>query len=393
MESMPLRSIELFAGAGGLALGLHASGFQNVALAEWNRDACDTLRRNVKAGSVPGINTWRVIEGDVRDITYGEIPAVDVVAGGPPCQPFSIGGKHKGASDSRDMFPEAVRCVREMRPRAFVFENVNGLTRESFRNYFNYILLRLTYPEIVIRDEESWNSHLDRLEDHHTSGRRDGLTYHVVSRVLNSADYGVPQVRKRVFIVGFRADVATDWHFPEATHSQEALLFDQWVDGTYWDRHGVKRPDGPPKRLAKRVARLEKSGDAPDSLPWLTIRDAIKGMPAPYRSGRGARFANHRFQPGARTYVGHTGSPLDSPSKTLKAGDHGVPGGENMIVFPDGKVRYLTVREAARVQTFPDEWLFEGAWSEAMRQIGNAAPCKLSEAGAAAVGDRLRWRT
>ncbi len=76
--------------------------------------------------------------------------------------------------------------------------------------------------------------------------------------------------------------------------------------------------------------------------------------------------------------MGHTGSPLDWPAKTLKAGDHGVPGGENMIAFPDGSVRYFTVREAARIQTFPDAWQFQGAWSEAMRQLGNAVPVTLA---------------
>ena len=87
--------------------------------------------------------------------------------------------------------------------------------------------------------------------------------------------------------------------------------------------------------------------------------------------------------------MGHTGSPIDWPSKTLKAGVHGVPGGENMIAFHDGSVRYLTVREAARVQTFPDLWRFEGAWSEAMRQLGNAVPVQLASVVARSVADRL----
>ena len=87
---------------------------------------------------------------------------------------------------------------------------------------------------------------------------------------------------------------------------------------------------------------------------------------------------DHKYQPGAKAYPGHTGSPIDEPSKALKAGVHGVPGGENMIRYPDGRVRYFTVREAARIQTFPDNYALHGAWSEAMRQLGNAVPVDLA---------------
>lgn len=95
------------------------------------------------------------------------------------------------------------------------------------------------------------------------------------------------------------------------------------------------------------------------------------------------------FNPGARSYTGHTGSPFDEPAKTLKAGDHGVPGGENMLARVDGSVRYFTVREAARLQTFPDDYLFRGAWTEAMRQLGNAVPVRLAETVARSVARTL----
>jgi DNA (cytosine-5)-methyltransferase 1 len=101
------------------------------------------------------------------------------------------------------------------------------------------------------------------------------------------------------------------------------------------------------------------------------------------------RFANHVGNPGARTYTGHTGSPWDEPSKTLKAGDHGVPGGENILRREDGSVRYFTVREAARLQTFPDEYVFRGAWCEGFRQLGNAVPVDLACAVATSVRERL----
>lgn len=126
-------------------------------------------------------------------------------------------------------------------------------------------------------------------------------------------------------------------------------------------------------------------------LPWNTVRTALHGLPEP-KTRDSARFDNHRLQAGARSYPGHTGSAIDMPSKTLKAGDHGVPGGENMILFPDGTVRYYSVREAARIQTFPDDWRFKGAWSEAMRQLGNAVPVDLAQAVAESVAEELQRR-
>jgi DNA (cytosine-5)-methyltransferase 1 len=111
-------------------------------------------------------------------------------------------------------------------------------------------------------------------------------------------------------------------------------------------------------------------------------------LPTP-QSKTAKEFADHRFQAGAKAYPGHTGSPLDLPAKTLKAGDHGVPGGENMLVKEDGSVRYFTVREAARIQTFPDGYRFHGSWTETMRQLGNAVPVMLGRIVASSVAERL----
>nr|MBA3323289.1 DNA cytosine methyltransferase [Pyrinomonadaceae bacterium] len=119
-----MRSIELFAGAGGLALGVSRAGFNHDAVIERDRATCTTLRENQRQGMIP-LAEWPLFNQDVREFNYAAIPhGVDLLAGGPPCQPFSIGGKHGAHSDSRDMFPEAVRAVRELRPKAFLFENV-----------------------------------------------------------------------------------------------------------------------------------------------------------------------------------------------------------------------------------------------------------------------------
>lgn len=377
-----MKSVELFAGAGGLGMGLHQAGFHPLQVVEWDRDSCDTLRDN-KAHGQKLVRNWPVTEGDVRAMDFKIFEgSLDLVSGGPPCQPFSLGGKHGAYSDARDMFPQAVRAVRESRPRAFLFENVKGLTREAFRNYFEYIRLQLEHPELEMKADEMWHDHLVRLERYHTHGRRSGLHYQVVTRVLNAADFGVPQRRERVVFVGFRDDLHLSWSFPEMSHSLEALLWDQ-VHGDYWDRHRVARKD---RSISERaLARSKALKGKPVSAPWRTVRDAIHDLPDPERAGSALLVPNHRFQGGARSYPGHTGSPLDEPAKTLKAGVHGVPGGENMLARADGSVRYFTVRESARLQTFPDDYLFHGSWTESMRQLGNAVPVKLAQV----VGDSV----
>jgi DNA (cytosine-5)-methyltransferase 1 len=371
-----MKSIELFAGAGGLGMGLHDAGFAPVNVIEWDRYCCDTIREN-KTRGVEAVKNWKLTAGDVREVDFKKYEGkIQLVSGGPPCQPFSLGGKHRAHKDKRDMFPEAIRAVREARPKAFIFENVKGLTRATFRNYFEYIRLQLEHPDIQQRKNESWHDHMARLEQHHTSGRRLGLNYRVVTQLVNAADYGVPQRRERVFFVGFREDVGVSWSFPFPTHSQDALFWDQ-VHGDYWERHKVIKKLRHVSEAS--IVRVKQLRAAPDALAWQTVRDALLGVPDPeFTPVGGANFLNHRFQPGARSYPGHTGSPLDEPAKTLKAGVHGVPGGENMLRRPDGSIRYFSVRESARLQTFPDDFLFHGSWTETMRQLGNAVPVRLA---------------
>ena len=385
-----MKSIELFAGAGGLGIGLHQAGFHPLKVVERDAYCCDTIRENQKRpGSM--VADWALDQGDVRAVDFGAYEGrVDLISGGPPCQPFSMGGKHRAYDDARDMFPEAVRAVREAKPRAFVFENVKGLTRASFQNYFEYIQLQMRHPEVTSRPDEDWTDHLRRLEQHHVSGSREGLNYHLVTRLLNAANHGVPQRRERVIFVGFRTDFAEEWHFPRELFSAEALIWDQYGDGSYWDRHKVAAKDRPENPALK--ARAARMGGKPAGLPWRTVRDAIADLPDPEHQPAKARgVANHRLQSGARSYPGHTGSPLDEPAKTLKAGVHGVPGGENMLRKPSGEVRYFTVRESARLQTFPDDYVFHGSWSETMRQLGNAVPVRLAEIVGRDVARVLRY--
>lgn len=323
-----MTAVELFSGCGGLAKGLENAGFQHLAFVEFNKWACSSLRLNF-----PG---ELVHETDIRQFNFSVFPSIDLVAGGPPCQPFSLGGLAKAYNDQRDMFPQAARAICELRPKAFLFENVKGLLRQSFSSYFNYILDRLTFPDVLKFDHETWQAHADRL--HRLSySTWSGLKYRVNFKLLNAADFGVPQIRERVFIVGIRSDIRGEWTWPTPTV---------------------------PKNSRRSVGSV------------------IRMLPDPQSDHR---IADHIFIGGARTYPGHTGSDIDFPSKTIKAGAHGVPGGENMIRFNDGTVRYMTIHEAKLIQTFPPDYKIAGSWGEALRQIGNAVPVKL----ATVLGKRL----
>jgi len=386
-----MKSVELFAGAGGLALGTAFAGFEHDAVLEWNANCVASIRANQRRCVSPVSNWPRAEAVDVTKYDFRPFGGVDLVAGGPPCQPFSIGGKHRGHRDGRNLFPEMARAVRETRPKAVLVENVFGLLRPAFATFFEYILLQLKYPMHSRRADEKWEHHLKRLERHHSSTRRPD--YRVFFRKLNAADYGVPQRRLRVFIVAFRHDVFSDWSFPDPTHCEDMLLHDKWVTGEYWDRHRVakKQRSEVPPRLVRRVQQLRSERPLfPVASPWRTVREAISDLPDPTRPRLAAKVLDHKLNPGARAYKGHTGSPLDEPAKALKAGDHGVPGGENMLARPDGTVRYFTVREAARIQTFPDDYVFEGAWTEAMRQLGNAVPVGLARVIAESIAEKLR---
>jgi DNA (cytosine-5)-methyltransferase 1 len=366
-----MNSLELFSGVGGLAKGLELSGFNHAKLVEYNKHAYASLCQNFEAE--------KVFFGDIRDFDLEQLNDIDLVAGGPPCQPFSLGGKHQADRDSRDMFPYAIRAIEKLRPKAFIFENVKGLLRQTFSDYFKYIILRLTYPSFPADVNFDWRQHLNKLQSV-SQLSYVGAKYKVQFKLINAANYGVPQTRERVVIIGIRSDLNCFWEFPPETHSADQLFWDMHVTGEYWDRHKIPKSERPliDKSVEDRIVRLTKKYGmlTPGLLPWRTVRDAVGDLPDPTSHHR---MGDHIFRCGARIYPGHTGSILDLPAKTIKAGDHGVPGGENMLRFSDGSVRYFTVLEAKRLQTFSDDFVIKGGWGESMRQIGNAVPVLLAE--------------
>lgn len=362
-------SAELFAGCGGLALGMSRAGFKHAYMAEFDHDAVETVLHN-KLKDVEHVRDWPMALKDVREIDWKNVATLDLVSGGPPCQPFGIGGKKLGQDDHRDMWPEAIRAIREAKPRMFLFENVRNLAGPRFRSYLNWIVSNLARPSVLRRPDESHEAHAARL-----GLSRAKREYRVVWQLVNAADYGAAQIRHRVLIFGIHADVGVAPAQMIPTHSRDRLLWDQFVTGEYWARHGLKpRKEAFLAQDQRRIAELKKLDVAPATQPWLTVRDALLGLGEP--NGK----LNHVLQPGARVYPGHTGSPLDLPAKALKAGDHGVPGGENMMVRDDGTVRYFTTREAARLVGLPDDYEFPRSWTESMRQLGNAVPAQLGAA-------------
>lgn len=235
----------------------------------------------------------------------------------------------------------------------------------------------LRLPGLARKKGEDWPDHHERLLKALKRRPKDPTERYVVEwRPISVADYGVPQRRVRVIIVAIRADLAERWSWPEPTHSHEVLLRDQ-LDGIYWAAH-----DLPPRSptlapyTRKRVGRLAH----PTWLSrWRTLRDALRGLPEPVPQDETPALNWHSLWPGARLYRGHRGSDLDQPSKTIKAGVHGVAGGEHIVHLDSGEFRYPTVRECMRIQDLPDELEVDAPWTAAIRQIGNAVPPTIGE--------------
>jgi DNA (cytosine-5)-methyltransferase 1 len=415
-------SVELFAGGGGLTMAADRAGFRPLLLNEFVKHACDTLEANGAKprdeARIPGPGEpWPLVRGDVRQLKLGYLKRqVDLLTGGPPCQPFSLGGVAKGDEDQRNMFPEMFRAIREIKPRAVICENVRGLLRPSFRPYFEYILRELEFP-FVKRKQATWINHNDLLKEKQRENKGEpSERYRVYKFEVNAADYGVPQIRNRVIIVAFRSDLDIDEKLlldaVKKTHSEKALLQSQ-ASGEYWSRHPTVRKDVRDHVMAGLQGQLALDDDEPALKPWRTLRDAIAGLdedtPALPAVGwdRLDRVqyddmpTDHVGWPDARIYPGHTPNVLDRPAKTVKAGVHGVPGGESVMLtdtrIPGRKTasgqryrhRYMTVRETARVMTFPDDWKLCGPRGEKMRQLGNAVPVLLGEVFTKAVAKVL----
>lgn len=274
-----LTSLEMCAGAGGQALGLEQAGFDHEVLVELESPACATLRLNRPS--------WNVVEGDLRTFDGSKYKGVDLVAGGVPCPPFSKAGKQLGASDERDLFPEAIRLVDECRPQAVMLENVRGLMDAVFEDYRSKVekqLVKLGY-------KPGW-------------------------KLLNASDYGVSQLRPRVVFVGIRKDLASEFSWPtpsaDPAPTVGALLHDLmaskgWKGAELWKAQastiaptlvgGSKKHGGPdlgPTRAKRAWASLGVDGmgiwdEAPEQdflgMPRLTTRMAarIQGFPDDWR--------------------------------------------------------------------------------------------------------------
>ncbi len=319
--------IELFAGCGGLALGLEQSGFHPVLLNEINKDACMTLKSNRK--------DWNVINSDIREMSFNNFfGKVDLLTGGFPCQSFSHAGKRLGLADTRGtLFYEFARALNEIKPKAFWVENVKGLTTHDEGNTLSTI--------INVFNEVGYNI--------------------VFNRIINSFNYSVPQKRERIFIIGLRNDFDVN-NFVEPTFSNELLLRD--VLKNIKTHHGHKYSLDKQKLFAQIP-----SGGNWKNLDIQTQKDYLKTM---FNSGGGKTGILKRLS-------------WDSPSLTLLCS----PSQKQTERCHPDEIRPLSIEEYARIQTFPDDWIFAGSISSIYRQIGNAVPVRLAKVFGDSIKDML----
>lgn len=321
------RSIELFAGAGGLALGMEQAGFEHILLNEMNHDACETLRANRPA--------WNVVEGDVSTIDFTCFCGkVDLVSGGFPCQAFSYAGHRAGFDDARGtLFFQFARVIKETQPKMFLGENVRGLLTHD--NGKTLAVIRQVIDE---------------------------LGYELVEpRVLKALFYRVPQKRERLILVGIRKDLAHRVQFLWPPKAPRAYTLRDALKGG--ELFPVDVPPSPgqkyPKRKAEIIAQVPPGGYWRD-LPEALQREYMKGSYA---------------LPGGKTGMARRLS-WDAPSLTLTC----APAQNQTERCHPVESRPLTVREYARIQTFPDAWHFCGALASQYKQIGNAVPVNLAKA-------------
>lgn len=327
---MPLRpytSIELFAGAGGLALGMSQAGFQHLMLNEIDKDASDTLRKNRP--------DWHVVNHDVNAVHFGHYRGkVDLISGGFPCQAFSYAGNKGGFDDARGtLFFELARAVKEVQPKVFLCENVRGLLSHDNGHTLNVI-------KSVI----------------------DDLGYTLVPpRVLQAIKYKVPQKRERLIMVAIRNDYArkVTFHWPSPYYRimnlRDALFAGELYETDVPISEGQKYPE-----KKRRVLELVPMGGYWRDLPVEIQKEYMGGS-----------FALE----GGKTGMARRLS-LDEPSLTLTC----APAQKQTERCHPLETRPLTIREYARIQTFPDNWSFCGSLSSKYKQIGNAVPVNLARA-------------
>lgn len=325
---MELTSIDLFCGAGGLSLGLEQAGFRSVLGLDTNRDAMETYSR-----AFPNAKT---VTESIVDYDFHQWRGVDLVAGGPPCQPFSNGGKRLAAKDGRDMIPEFARAVNEIAPRAFIMENVAGL--------------------LAPRNSEYMTKILSLFSDKYTI---------LPPRIINAADYGVPQKRIRVVLIGLLKG-AID--FPAPTHSPE-----RYVNAGIVLRTGETqgRPN-PSKVVYARKPDLRPSPYAGQLFNG-GGRAINLGQPAPTILASAG---------GNKTHF------IDESNAVPPYHKHLRDGGKPRVGELAGG-RRITVLESALLQTFPASMEFSGSRSSQYAQIGNAVPPRLAEVVGASVARAL----
>ena len=304
----PLTCVEICAGAGGQALGLALAGFVHVALVEYESDYCNTLKLNRPE--------WNVICADVRDFDGSPYRGVDLLAGGVPCPPFSVAGKQLGKDDERDLFPEAIRLIEEMNPRAVMLENVRGFLDSEFDEYREHILCSI-----------------------------EKLGYTTQIKLLNASDFGVPQLRPRVIIVGIQKDEKGLFTYPEG-----------------------KRDFAP--TVGEALYDLMAENNWKKARTWAKKANNI----APTLVG------------GSKKHGGPDLGPVRARNAWAKLGVDG-RGIANAAPEPDfeGMPR-LTSRMMARIQGFPDTWTFGEKKTAACRMIGNAFPPPVAQA----VGEKIK---
>ncbi len=321
------RSIELFAGAGGLAIGMEKAGFEHILLNEIDKDACQTLLRNRP--------NWHVAGGDIRELSFTRYKdQIDLLTGGFPCQTFSFAGKKAGFNDTRGtLFFELARAVKETNPKVFVCENVKGLASHEGGKTLSIIK--------------------DAIAD---------LGYTLIEpRVLHAVKYMVPQKRERLILIAIRNDYAekVQYKWPSPYH-RIMTLRDAFFKGELYDC------DTPSSvSLAYSTKKAEVLKLVPQGGDWrdLDPKVAEEYMGASYKSGGGKTGMARRLS-------------LEEPSLTLTCS----PIQKQTERCHPTETRPLNVREYARIQTFPDDWEFEGSIASQYKQIGNAVPVNLAYA-------------